>query len=184
MRKITRFGIIAGMLFLGIALLGCGSIPPAETLEPDSTTATVYFIMPGSGVTITAGAIAVNTQFSLWDGDTFLSNIGSRECLVFHMRAGTHYFIASGSNWWVVETDLAAGKTYYFEVITLPGYSSPNARLKFIEPGDPDLEKFLQSSRTISPKGKVTESMVNAAARESEAARSGNVDRVTADKGI
>jgi len=187
MRKITSFLIVAGMLALGMALLGCGSVPPAETLGPDATTATVYFIMPGSGVTMTGwGSLTVGTQFSLWDSDMFLSNIGSKEYLMFYMKAGTHYFMASGENWYVVEADLAPGKTYYFEVATLPGFSRPNALLKFIEPGDPELDKFLQSSKMISPKGKTSDSIIRTAGERSEEAKSGSHDvvKVTADKGV
>lgn len=186
MRKITGFVIVAGMLSLGIALLGCSSVPPAETLEPDDTTATVYFVMPGSGVTFTGGGLTVGTQFSLWDSDMFLSNIGGRECLMLHVRAGTHYFMAGSNNWWIVEADLAPGKAYYFEVITMPGFSSPTVRLRFIEPDDPELEGYIKSTKKISPKGKVSESMVKTAGEKIDAAKGGSedIDKVTADKGI
>ena len=186
MRKSCRLIIIAGVIILGMGLLGCAGIPPAPTLGPDSNTAKVYFVMPGGGVTITGGGLSLNAQFTLWDSDTFISNIGRKENLMFYMTAGTHYLMASGGNWWIIEADLAAGKSYYFEVITLPGFSRPSVRLRFIEPGDPELDKYMNDTKEISPKGSVAESMIQEAAKKLNDARGGsqNIDKVTADQGI
>jgi len=200
MQRMTSVVIITGMLFLGMVFFGCASVPPAETPEPDDTTATVYFIFPGSGVTMTGGAVTLGTQFSLWDSDTFLSNIYSREYIMFNMKAGKHFIMAlsnnaglvddsamdSSSDLWIFEADLAPGKTYYFQIIAQPGYSSPIPQLKFIEPGNPELDRYMQSGKKISPKGKVTDSMVKKAGKKIDAAKSGSLyfNRVSADKGI
>ncbi|MCL1815599.1 MAG: hypothetical protein FWG27_07280 [Treponema sp.] len=187
MRRIAN-PVIIGLVFLGgMVMFGCGSIPPTDPLSADRTTAKVVFIMPNSGVTIAGlGAIAVGTQFYLWDSNSFISSIGAKQYLECNFKAGTHYFMASGSNWYIVQADLAAGKTYYFEVITLPGFSSPAVRLRFIEPGDPELAGYLNDSKQISPKGKTSEGMIKEAGEKLEAARGGsqNIDRVSANKGI
>ena len=187
MKKLYWFTIIAVLFFLGMSLSGCATVQPAPPVEQDNTTAKVYFIMPGSGVTVVGmGSIAVNTQFSLWDSDTFISNIGRKEYLMVNMKAGTHYLMASGGNWWIIEADLAAGKSYYFEVITMPGFSRPSARLRFIEPGDPELEQYLKDTNEISPKGKASDSMVKNAAEKLKNAQGGsqNIDKVYANQGI
>jgi len=186
MRKMNRLIPAVVLFVLGTLFIGCASIPPAPTLGPDSTTAKVYFVMPGSGVTFTGGGLTFGTQFYLWDGDKFISTIGRKESLMFHMKEGTHHLMASGGNWWIIEADLAAGKSYYFEVITLPGFSSPSARLRFIESDDPELDQYMKDSKEILPKGKVSESMVQEAARQLNAALDGsqNIDRVNANQGM
>jgi len=179
MRKMS-FLLIAVMLLGGMVLLSCASIPPAEPLGADNTTAKVYFIMPNSGVTLTGGGLTFGTQFVLWDSDTFISNIGSKDCLVFNLKAGTHYLMASGSNWYIVQAQLVAGRSYYFEVITLPGYSRPSVRLKYLEPRSSEVEKYLKETKVISPMGKVSNGMVQEAQRQLAAAKSGsqNIDVV------
>jgi len=179
MRK-TSLLLIAAALLGGMVFLSCGGIPPAEALGADNTTAKVYFIMPNSGVTVTGGGLTFGTQFVLWDSDTFISNIGSKDCLAFNFKAGTHYFMASGSNWYIVQANLVAGRSYYFEVITLPGYSRPSVRLKYLEPRDPDVEKFLKETKVIAPMGKVSNGMIKTAQEKLAEAKSGsqNIDIV------
>jgi len=179
MRKMN-FLLIAVVLLGGMVFLSCAGIPPAEPLEASASTAKVYFIMPNSGVTITGGGLTFGTQFVLWDSDVFLSNIKSKDCLVLNFRAGTHYFLAQGGNWYIVEANLAAGKSYYFEVITLPGFSSPSVRLKNLAPNDPELEKFLKETKATPPKGKVSSGMEKEALRQLNAAKGGsqNIDVV------
>jgi len=192
--------LVTCMLFLGIALLSCASVLPAQTIEPDNTTAAVYFIYHGSGVTMTGGAVYLGTLFSLWDNDTFLSNIYSREYLMLNLKAGTRFIMAlsnnagliddmvmdSSSDLWLFEADLAPGKTYYFEIIALPGGNSPIPQLKVIEPGNSEIERYLKSCEQISPKGKVTDSMVKRAGKKVNAAKGGTLfyNRVSADRGI
>jgi len=173
MRKTSLLLIVAALLG-GMVFLSCGGIPPAETLGADRTTAKVYFFMPNAGVTITSGGLSFGSQFVLWDSDTFISNIKSKDCLVFNFKAGTHYFMAQGGNWYIVEAQLAAGKTYYFEVITLPGFRAPSVQLKNLAPNDPDVEKFLKETNVISPKGKVSSGYVKEAQRQLAAARGGS----------
>ena|GEM_PF-2846452 len=186
MKKLCWFTIIAVLFFLGMSLSGCATVQPAPPVEQDNTTAKVYFIMTGNGAMITGGGIALNTQFWLWDSDTFISNIGGKEYLMVNMKAGTHYIMASGGNWWIVEADLAAGKSYFFEVITMPGFSRPSARLRLIEPGDPELDQYFKDTKEISLKGKATESMVKQAAEKLKNAQGGsqNIDKVYANQGI
>ena len=163
MRKVLFSLLIAGILLSGMVLTGCGSIPPAERMEPGSDTAKVYFVMP-SGVTVTGfGSLTVGTQFSLWNGDTFLSNIGGRDYLIFNFKAGvTQYLLAYGNEIFVVKADLTAGKTYYLKVVTLPGFRSPHVILELLDANDPELAEYLNDEcKEIVPKGKVSESMVN-----------------------
>ena len=162
MRKTVVSLVIAGILSLGVVLTGCGSIPPAEQMGPGNDTAKVYFIMP-SGVTVTGfGSLTLGTQFSLWNGDTFLSNIGGKEYLVLYFRAGmTQYIMAYGNEIFVVKADLTAGKTYYLKVVTLPGFGSPHVILEELGVNDPELNELLNDKcKEIVPKGKVSDSMV------------------------
>ena len=168
MRKTAFFLVIAGILSLGIVLGSCASIPPAEQMGPGNDTAKVYFIMP-SGVTVTGfGSLTVGTQFSLWNGDTFLSNIGGKEYLIFNFKAGmTHYIMAYGNEIFVVKADLTAGKTYYLKVVTLPGFRSPHVILEELNVNDPELNELLKDKcKEITPKGKVSDSMVKRVVEE------------------
>ena len=164
MRKTAFFLIIAGILSLGMILTGCGSIPPAEQMGPGNDTAKVYFIMP-SGVTVTGfGSLTIGTQFSLWNGDTFLSNIGGNQYLVFYFKAGSHIIMAQGNEFFITKADLTAGKTYYLKVITLPGFSKPHVILELMDANDPKLNEYLKDEcKEILPKGKVSDSMVSKA---------------------
>ena len=185
MKKYSILMLIAAALLLGTLLPGCASIPPAEPIEASFITAKVFFIMPNTGVTVTAGnffrgpAINVGTQFALWNGDTYLTSIGGREYVALNFPAGTHYFMASGNNWYVVQAELQAGHDYYLEVITLPGFSSPMVRLKYLEPDDPEVAEFLRKSKEITPKGKTSESMIQEARKQLNAAmEEQNIDRI------
>jgi len=204
MQRITSVMIIFGMFALGMVFLGCGSVPPAETLKPDDTTATVHFAFPGSGVTMSGGAVTLGTSpFSLWDSDMFLSNIYGGEYLMLNMKAGTHIIIALGNNHgiiddtvmdsssdqWLFEVDLTPGKTYYFKITAQPGGYSALPQLKFIEPGDPVLAEYdgyMQACEKISPKGKVTGSMVKKAKKKIDALKGGSLfsKKISADQGI
>jgi len=162
MRNAAIFLIIAGVFSFGIVFTGCAGIPPAEAMGPDSSTAKVYFIMP-SGVTVTGfGSLTVGTQFSLWNGDTFLSNIGGKEYLVYYFKAGmTHHIMAYGNEIFVAKADLTAGKTYYLKVVTLPGFRTPHVIFEELDVNSPDLDEYLKDKcKEISPKGKVSDSMV------------------------
>ena len=187
MRKMCFF-MVAVVFCLGIMVSGCASagVMPAETRAADDTTATVYFMMPGSGVTMSGfGSLTVGTQFSLWKDDTFLSNIGGKEYVVFHFEEGTHFFTASGENYYTVQAELAAGKSYYIELITLPGFNRPNVGVKSLNPEDPEIENYLKNSKEIKPKGKVTDSMVKKVGETLSNAKAGsqNIDIISADRG-
>lgn len=183
--KKVHFLAVAVIFCLGMVLLSCASIPPAETREADNTTAKVYFIMPNKGITFSGGGLSFGNKFNIWDSDTFISTIGKREFLMLNFKAGTHFFMASGGNWYIVQAELAAGKSYFFEVITLPGFRTASVALKSIDPNDPELDKYLDVSKEVSPTGKVSESMVKEAAKELSEARGGsqNIDVVPASKG-
>jgi len=167
MRKTSIFLIFAGIFSMVMVLTSCASIPPAERMAPDADTARVYFIMT-SGVTVTGfGAVTVGTQFTLWNGDTFLSNIGGSQYLVFNFKAGPNTIMAQGNNFFVIDANLTAGNTYYFRVITLPGFSRPHVRIVQLGADDPDLDRYLKNDcKEIVPKGKVSDSMVAQAAKK------------------
>jgi hypothetical protein len=84
-----------------------------------------------------------------------------------------------------VKAELAAGKTYYFDVSTLPGVRQANVLLKIIEPGSGDIEKFLNDYKEIAPKGKVSESTVKEAGEKLAEALGGseNIDVVPSSMG-
>jgi hypothetical protein len=184
MHKKSVFVMTAGFILV-LILSACGTIPPAPLLEKGDDTATVYFIMGGSGVTFTGGGLTFGNEFSLWDSNTFLSNIGGKEFLVMYFKAGSYYFMAHGDNWYISKAELAAGRTYFYEVNTLPGFSRPNAMLTIMEPNDPEIDEVLKKCKELAPKGKVTESMVKEAGEKLAEAQGGseNIDVVTADKG-
>ncbi|MCL1836517.1 MAG: hypothetical protein FWG46_03100 [Treponema sp.] len=176
---------IAAILIFGMVLFGCAGIPPAEVLEPSERTATVYFMMGSPGVTLTGGGLTFGAQFSLWNGDTFLSNIGGKEYLVLNFLAGNQYFMASGDNWYISQAELAPGKTYFYEITMLPGYNRPNALLHIMDPDDPEIDDLLKKCKEISPKGSTSESYIQLAGRKLNEAINGseNIDFVPASKG-
>jgi ABC-type glycerol-3-phosphate transport system substrate-binding protein len=177
--------MLAGGLALVTVLFGCGSIPPAPLMEKSAQTATVFFML-GNTVTVTAtGGLTLGTQHTLWDSDTFLSMLGQREYVALNFPAGTHYFMASCENWYIVKAELAAGRTYYFDVTTVPGVRQANVVLKIIEPGSGDIEKFLKDYKEVSPKGKTAEAVVKEARKKLDDALGGseNVDVVPASMG-
>ena len=174
MKKITIFCVIVTVFMLGAGLLGCSSIPPAELIPADRTTATVYFIMANSGTTMAFTSIQMGTQFSLWDGDTYLSNIKGNHYVKLNFKAGTHYFMATShgtfSIWDIVRADLEAGRTYYLSIITLPGFGGANVRIDYIEPGDPLLPGYLNDCTETPPFGGTNESYIAEAAKKLETA--------------
>jgi hypothetical protein len=169
MKKLPLYMVILTVL-IGIALSGCASEPPAEQMPATNTTAKVFFIMPNSGVTITGGGLAFGTRFRLWDSDKYLSSIGRREYVMFNMNAGRHYIMANGGNWYTVEANLTAGESYYFEIITLPGFGSPNVRIKYLPKGDPDIDKFFKDCKEIAPRDNIAPSMIQKAAEKLKSA--------------
>jgi hypothetical protein len=177
--------MLAGGLALVTVLFACGSIPPAPLVEKSAQTATVYFMLGNTVIPTVTGGLTIGTQHTLWDSETFISMLGGHEYVVFNFPAGTHYFMASCENWYIVKAELAAGKTYYFDVSTLPGVRQANVLLKIIEPGSPDIEKFLKDYKEISPKGKITESLVKEAGKKLGEALGGSekIDVVPASMG-
>ena len=177
--------LVPAVFILSMVLSGCAGIPPAEVLEPSESTAAVYFIMGSSGVTLTGGGLTFGSQFSLWNSDTFLSNIGGKEYLVLNFKAGTHYFIASGDNWYISQAELAPGKTYYYEITMLPGFNRPNAMLHILDPDDPEIDELLKKCKEISPKGSTSDSYIQLAGRKLNEAINGSetIDFVPASKG-
>ena len=170
MKKTTFFCVIAAALLLGTGFLGCSSIPPAELIPADNTTATVYFIMANPGVTVTLTGIQMGTQFSLWDGDTYLSNIKGNTYIKLNFRAGTHYFMSTSHNtlsiWDIVRADLEAGESYYLSVVTLPGPSGANVRFNYIDPRDPLLPGYLNDCTETAPFGSTTKDYTDEAGRK------------------
>jgi hypothetical protein len=153
-------------------------------MDPSNQTATVYFML-GNTVVPTANGLTLGAQLILWDSDTFLSMLGGHEYVVLNFPAGTRYFMASSENWYIVQAELAAGKTYFFDVTALPGFRQPMALLKIMEPNHPDIEKWLKDYKEISPKGKVSESLVTQAGKKLDEARGGseNIDVAPASMG-
>jgi hypothetical protein len=177
--------VVLAALVLGMVVLGCASIPPAPVMPKTAETATVYFIMGSPGVTLTGGGLTLGAQFSLWDGDTFLSNIGGKEFLVLNFTPGNHYFTAQGDNSYISQAELAAGKTYYYEITMLPGFSRPNALLHIMEPYDPEIDDLLKKCKEITPKGKTADGYIKMVSDNLAKAIAGseNIDFVPADKG-
>jgi hypothetical protein len=176
------------MMTVGLALVSvlfaCATISPAPLVEKSAQTATVYFMLGNTVIPTVMGGLTIGTQHILWDSDTFISLLGGHEYVVFNFPAGTHYFMASCENWYIVKAELAAGRTYYFDVTTLPGIRQAMAQLRIIEPGSGDIEKNLKDYKEISPKGKVTESAVKDAGKElAEAIAGGKIDVVPASMG-
>ena len=172
--KRMNYLFVAVVVYLGVILLSCGTIPPAEIQGESNNTAKVYFIMPGSGTTISGfGSLTLGTKFTLWDSDTFISYIGGKDFLILNFEAGPHFFMASGGNWSIVKAELAAGKSYFFKLTTLPGFSKPNVVLESLDPNNPEIQNYLESSKEITPNGKVSSSLIKKATEELSAVQNG-----------
>jgi hypothetical protein len=184
MKKKNVLMMMTGFVLV-LILSSCASIPPASPLEKGSDTATVYFILSGTTVTLTGGGLTFGAEFYLWDSDTFISSIGGKEYIAVNFKAGNHNLMASGDNWYITDTELAPGKTYFFELTAVPGYRNPNVLLHLMEQSDSEIEAILAKCKEISPKGKVTESMVKDAGKKLDEAKGGSekIDVITADKG-
>ena len=183
--KRMRFFSVAVFVYLGVVLLSCASVQPAPPREADNTTAKVYFFMPNSGVTVTAsGGLNLGTQFSVWDSETFLTYIGGWQYVALNFEAGTHFFMAVGESWHIMQAELTAGKTYFYKLNTIPGFRNPNVALEPLDPNDPEIENYLEKCKEIQPKGKIAAGMVNQATQKLNDAKSkGQIEVVPADKG-
>ncbi|MDR2313110.1 MAG: hypothetical protein LBE02_01085 [Spirochaetaceae bacterium] len=167
--------------FLGVAALmtGCVStgVDPAVSTKT-AETATVYIIQPSAAVnvsftTFTSGLNISKVQLQLWDNDTWLGYISSKNYIVYYAKPGTHYFMAKAANWDVVKVEVRAGKTYYLKTTDLPGFSEPSVKLEPVDPKDPDLQSWLDGSKEIVPKARANPYMLTEAQKTLEKVKSG-----------
>ncbi|MDR2072606.1 MAG: DUF2846 domain-containing protein [Spirochaetaceae bacterium] len=155
-------------LFIGVLTLitGCVStgIDPAVTARA-ADTATIYIIQPTSSVNLsfTGGLTLSKANFQLWDNDTWLGYISSKNYIVYYAKPGTHYFMAKAANWDVVKVEVRAGKTYYLKTTDLPGFNAPSVKLEPVNPTDPELQSWLDGSKEIIPKNKASAYMLTEA---------------------
>lgn len=66
---------------------------------------------------------------TLMDGDTFISHVISRTCFVYEAAPGQHLFSVVGEAADFLEADVAAGKTYWIEVVPRMGGWKPRFSL-------------------------------------------------------
>lgn len=174
-KKILQM-ITAGLV---LALLGCSTIPSAPPLEKNANTATVYFFMGAETIYLIGSPRAA--VFTLWDSDTFISNIRRGQYLAANFQAGTHYFMSSDntgshagalgqSEWNTSKIELEPGKTYFYYLKPQSG-SLPYATFHIMKPNDPEIDNILRSYNEITPMGKTTKGVAKQATKHLKIAK-------------
>jgi hypothetical protein len=78
-----------------------------------------------------------------------------------------------GENWDIVRANLRAGRTYYLKTTDTPGFTGARVIFEPVDPKNPDLQKWLDDGKQITPKDKADEAMVQDASKALENAKSG-----------
>lgn len=98
------------MLVASLFFSGCTSIMKKTSLiiEPNKKKAIVNFIRPSvfynDGIDV-----------SIWDGETYIGELGAGEIIQKEVEAGKHLFISRAYNWSYASGNLIAGKHYFIK---------------------------------------------------------------------
>jgi len=148
MKKSTArvFILLASLIILG----GCASthmnvVPDYKRVsKPATGKALVYFVRPSSF----GGAI----QSAVYDGDSYIGTVSANTHMVYHAVPGKHMFMIIGENADFMSADLAAGKTYYAQIVARMGFWK--ARFSLVPSNgqhkQSQRDKWIKSTRQVS----------------------------------
>ena len=120
MKPREKRSFVFGALFALVLLAtGCGASLMHDTTPlppPTPDYAIVNFVRPS--------AYAWAVDYPLWDGETFIGNIGPEDLLQWKAKPGDHLFIAVGENHDYTKATIEGGRSYYIQVKAYPGFWS------------------------------------------------------------